>query len=132
MEYARQPHQIRIMITDSNSRVRDLLKRELEHEGYEVFSTKNGQDILDRISSPGSIDLIILDPQLFCPYRLNLLGNLCSSAQNVPIIIHGFHDQRVYTESLQHVRFVDKDANSIKELKEAVRSCMSSKTGGIA
>ncbi|MCB2218172.1 MAG: response regulator [Desulfobulbaceae bacterium] len=132
MEYARQPHQIRIMITDSNSRVRDLLKRELEDEGYVVFSTKNGQDILDSISSPGSIDLIILDPQLFCPYRLNLLGSLCASAQNVPIIIHGFHDQRAYTESLQHVRFVDKDANSIKELKEAVRSCMSRKTGGIA
>ncbi len=132
MESARRPHQIRIMLTDSNSRVRDLLKRELEHEGYIVFSTKSDQDVLDCISSPGSIDLIIIDPQLFCPYRLNLLGKLCASAHNVSIIIHGFDDQRACIESLQHARFVDKDANSIKELKEAIRSCMSRKTDGIA
>jgi DNA-binding response OmpR family regulator len=132
MKSERQPHQIRIMLTDSNSRVRDLLKRELEHEGYIVFSTKNDQDVIDCITSPGSIDLIILDPQLFCPYRLNLLDRLSASAQNVSIIIHGFHDQRAGIESLQHARFVDKDANSIKELKEAIRSFMSRKTDGIA
>jgi DNA-binding response OmpR family regulator len=130
MESACQQKKMRIMITDSNSRVRDLLRRELEQEGYVVFSSKNGQEILDRITSPDSIDLIILDPQLFCPYGLQLLGDLNSAAQSIPIIIHAFHDQRSHIESLKHVLFVDKDANSIRELKEVVRTCMDRKKSG--
>ncbi|MDX9896666.1 MAG: hypothetical protein RBS34_14550, partial [Desulfofustis sp.] len=58
----------RIIVTDSNSRVRDLLKRELERDGYSVSSLRNGQEILERMVHPESVDLIILDPELFCPY----------------------------------------------------------------
>ncbi|MBE0585832.1 MAG: response regulator [Desulfofustis sp.] len=121
---------MRILITDSNSRVRDLLRRELEHEGYNVCSSKDGQEILDHITSPGSIDLIILDPQLFCPHGLQMLGDLSRAAQSIPIIIHAFHDQRSRIESLKNVFFVDKDANSIRELKAVVRTCRDQKAGG--
>ena len=64
---------IKILIVDDESSLRDMLAILLQREGYQVHQAKNGVDALERISE-GSFDLVITD------MRMPVMGGLsCSS-----------------------------------------------------
>ena len=48
-----------IVITDINHHVRNFLQRELEKEGYAVYSMKTGASAYDYIFTSGPLDLMI-------------------------------------------------------------------------
>lgn len=50
----------KIIITDDDAAIRDVLKRLLEKEGYEVFTAADGQEAL-AFSADHPMDLMILD-----------------------------------------------------------------------
>ena len=59
-----------IMIADRNRNVRELLRRELESEGYQVRLAKDGRQVLRSINSDEPPDLLILD-HMACSYQEN-------------------------------------------------------------
>ena len=52
----------RILIVDDEKNIRDLLKFNLENEGYETIEAKDGQEALDKVQD--NIDLMVLDLML--------------------------------------------------------------------
>ena len=53
-----------ILIADRNPHVRELLKREIALEGYNVFLAKNGAEVMEQVRSSNRFDLIVIDPDI--------------------------------------------------------------------
>lgn len=114
-----------ILVTDINHHVRDLLKRELEKEGYTVFSVKSEAQVHQYICSPNPFDLIILDPELYHPFNHNCIDEILQQrGSSLLIIIHTYSDSDI----LKHLKrggnlhLVEKNAKSIDSLKEKIRA----------
>ena len=77
-----------ILIADRNPHVRNLLKRELEEEGYHVVMAKNDREVLSLVNSELPPALLILD--LAIPYGngIDLIRELKKELPTLPIIIH--------------------------------------------
>jgi len=78
----------RVLVVDDEEKVRDLLKRTLEHEGYEVVTAAGGPEALEQLKGT-SVDLILLD--LLMPvmdgYELYHLLREDPRTREVPVII---------------------------------------------
>lgn len=125
----RTRQQFHIMVTDINHNVRDLLKRELEKEGYSVFSVKSGIDAYHLICDSAMVDLVILDPELLYPYGHSLFTDVLENNPSLQIIIHAYHDFIGGLKAGGNVHVVLKNAASIHSLKEKIRVCSSQKNG---
>ena len=110
-----------ILIADRNRHVRELLKRELEAESFQVLLAKSSQEVLNRIADHESFDLLILDPDLPDAEELPLLEKLQNLAANVPLIIHTFVSG--YGNNLGvagAATFVERRGDSVELLKKIV------------
>jgi two-component system chemotaxis response regulator CheY len=52
---------VRALVIDDSKAVRGLLKRELEHLGFEVFEAGNGREGMDRLGELGPVDVALVD-----------------------------------------------------------------------
>jgi len=117
-----------IMVTDTNHHVRDLLKRELEKDGYSVFCVKSGINAYQSICDSAMVDLVILDPELLYPYGHSLFANVLDNNPSLQIIIHTYHEFTRGLKTDTNVHIVEKNATSINSLKEKIRSCSLQRT----
>lgn len=117
------PKSFHIMVTDLNHHVRDLLIRELEKEGYTVFSVKTGPMLYEYLSRQTILDLLILDPELFDAYDHGLLRQVLSQKSAKTIILHTYKDIFEEYRPSAHIHLVEKCAESINSLKAAIHSC---------
>ncbi len=113
------------MVTDTNHHVRDLLKRELEKEGYAVFCVGNGLDAYHSLCRSKLVDLMILDPELFYPCGHSLFFDVLDNNPTLKIIVHAYPD---FISGLKpgcncNVHLVEKSATSIPLLKKIIRAC---------
>ena len=112
-----------IMVTDTNPHVRDLLKRELEKDGYSVCCVRTGTEAYQSISNSAMVDLVILDPELLYPYGYSLFANVLDNNPSVQIIIHTYQE---FTSGLKigtNIHIVEKNATSVASLKEKILAC---------
>ena len=112
-----------IMVTDTNHHVRDLLKRELEKEGYVVFCVGNGLDAYHTLCRSTPVDLMILDPELLYPYGHSLFSDVLANNPALQIIVHAYPDFICDLKPGNNVHFVEKNATSIHSLKKIIRTC---------
>jgi DNA-binding NtrC family response regulator len=84
---------IRILLTDRNRHVRELLRRELETEGYQVAVARDAQEILGLLAGAEIPDLLILDLEIPYITEANLLENLKKTYPYLPVIIHSFQPE---------------------------------------
>lgn len=110
-----------ILVTDTNSHIITLLKRELEREGYRVSCLKRGTEIYHIMVTGGGYDLIILDPELLEPYGYSVLEKALSCCTDVPIILHSFNVQSPEIPKQKNIITIKKSDPSITELKKAVK-----------
>lgn len=111
--------QYTILIADRNSHVRELLKREMESEGYRVQLAGNGSEALKRAFGPDFPHLVIIDPDLPDSDEMDILNKLEDRIPALPLIIHAFTSE--YNESPAVPRaavFVEKRGKSVERLKE--------------
>jgi CheY-like chemotaxis protein len=82
------PEDFTILVADHNPHVRQFLKRELMHFGYEVFEATTYNEIFFRITGATPPDLIIFDLDL--PYNsgLDALKKLQNLTPPIPTIIY--------------------------------------------
>ncbi len=80
----------KILIADRNRHVRELLRRELTAEGYQVLVARNGHELLPMIYCEDPPDLLILDPEI--PYldELAIMERLKERQPHLPVVIHSF------------------------------------------
>lgn len=113
-----------IMVTDINSRVRDLLKRELEQDGYSVSCIRSGIDVYRSICDSVTVDLIILDPELLYPYGNSFLTDILDHNPPLQIILHTYYEYTRDLKTSSNVHIIEKNATSINPLKEKIRTCL--------
>jgi DNA-binding NtrC family response regulator len=111
-----------ILIADRNPHVRKFIKRELMTEGYNVKIAANYEDVVQSAYTNNFIDVIILDPDLPGDRKSNLIKTLRSRIPAIPVIIHSFgRDMKHDNISAGDEIFVEKQANSIEQLKKIIR-----------
>jgi two-component system phosphate regulon response regulator OmpR len=79
-------HTDRIAVVDDDARIRDLLRRYLAQEGFEVFLAEDAK-ALNRLMIREPIDLIVLDLMLPGEDGLSICRRLRSSKDSTPIIM---------------------------------------------
>lgn len=119
----RTPQSFHIMVTDINHHVRDLLIRELERDGYTVFSVKTGAMVYEYLCRPTPLDVVILDPELFSACDHDLLKKVLKQKSARTIFLHTFRDIFNGQKTGDNIQLVEKCAESINDLKDRVHAC---------
>ena len=78
--------QDRIVVLDDDARIRDLLRRYLSQEGFDVLLAEDGK-ALNRLMTRENIDLIVLDLMLPGEDGLSICRRLRGSNDRTPIIM---------------------------------------------
>jgi two-component system phosphate regulon response regulator OmpR len=76
----------KLMVVDDDARIRDLLRRYLSQEGYEVFVAEDSK-AMSRIMVKERFDLIVLDLMLPGEDGLSICKRLRASKDQTPIIM---------------------------------------------
>ena len=76
----------KIIVVDDDARIRDLLRRYLTQEGFEVFLAEDGKS-LTRILLRETVDLIVLDLMMPGEDGLSICRRLRASNDKTPIIM---------------------------------------------
>ncbi|MEX1166121.1 MAG: response regulator, partial [Hydrogenophaga sp.] len=76
----------KILVVDDDVRIRDLLRRYLMQEGFEVILAEDGK-ALNRILQRDSVDLIVLDLMMPGEDGLSICRRLRANADRTPIIM---------------------------------------------
>ena len=76
----------KIVIVDDDTRIRDLLRRFLSQEGFDVLLAEDGR-ALDRILNRESIDLVVLDLMLPGEDGLSICKRLRAAGNKTPVIM---------------------------------------------
>ena len=78
--------QDRIVVVDDDARIRDLLRRYLTQEGFEVLLAEDGK-ALNRILTRETVDMIVLDLMLPGEDGLSICRRLRAANDSPPIIM---------------------------------------------
>lgn len=114
-----------ILISDRNKNVREYLRREMESEGYHVRLARSAREVLSTVFKTESVDLVILDPELFEGDELGFLERIGDRIPALPVVIHSFFsDYPDHSNALNGVYFVEKNGNSIEHLKKLVSTLL--------
>ena len=76
----------KIVIVDDDARIRDLLRRYLSQEGFDVLLAEDGR-ALDRILQRETIDLVVLDLMLPGEDGLGICRRLRAAGVKIPVIM---------------------------------------------
>ena len=76
----------KIVIVDDDARIRDLLRRYLTQEGFEVIVAEDGK-ALNRILLRDTVDLIVLDLMMPGEDGLSICRRLRAANDRTPIIM---------------------------------------------
>ncbi len=76
----------KIIIVDDDARIRDLLRRFLSQEGFDVLVAEDGR-ALDRILQRETIDLLVLDLMLPGEDGLSICKRLRANGTKIPVIM---------------------------------------------
>ena len=118
---------LKILITDRNRHVRDLLRREFAAAGYLVQAAKDGQEVLRLIEAAWEPDLIILDPEVPYLVELAVLERLRERYPYLPVVIHSFPPESAHLAGGQATVFVEKKGDT-ERLKAVVAEAINSLT----
>ncbi|MBW2590579.1 MAG: response regulator [Deltaproteobacteria bacterium] len=110
-----------ILIADRNPHVRELLRREMTLEGYQVQLAKTGREVINCVYNQDPLDLLILDPDLPDTDESFLLKKLGERIPPLPVVVHSFLSENSEQQDvLTTVTFVEKRGSSIDHLKKIV------------
>ena len=86
MSHAPHARPQRIAVVDDDARIRDLLRRYLSQEGFEVLPAEDGQ-ALTRLMSRETLDLIVLDLMMPGEDGLSICRRLRAQGNRTPIVM---------------------------------------------
>ncbi|AAD36430.1 chemotaxis protein CheY [Thermotoga maritima MSB8] len=114
----------RILVVDDEPNIRELLKEELQEEGYEIDTAENGEEALKKFFS-GNYDLVILDIEMPGISGLEVAGEIRKKKKDAKIILlTAYSHYRSDLSSWAADEYVVKSFN-FDELKEKVKKLLS-------
>ena len=116
---------LHILITDLNHNVKNFLTRELEKEGCVIYTAENAIDAQKYIYGANQLDIVILDPELPDLFGQPLLYEVQDRLPPVPVIVHAYKELFDDLKKDDNMYFVEKNAKSIKLLKEKINEIIS-------
>ena len=119
-----------ILVADRNKHIRELLKRELSDDGYQVILAKTAAEVVAVISTIDRINLIIIDFYLPDGDLTDIKRKLKGRLDMIPMIIHSYASERQngFLPSRNMVE-IEKGSTSISEIKLLVDQI--DKTGSV-
>ena len=82
---------VKILIVDDEEHIRMLYRMELEDEGYEVITSADGFQLLERIEGEKP-NLVVLDIKMAGYNGLDLLQEIRNRFYNLPVILCSAYD----------------------------------------
>ncbi|PLV56342.1 response regulator [Thermotoga sp. SG1] len=114
----------KILVVDDEPNMRELLREELEEEGYEVETAENGEEALKKFST-GDYDLMILDIEMPGMNGLEVAGKIREMKKDARIVLlTAYSHYRSDLSSWAADEYVVKSFN-FDELKEKVKKLLS-------
>src|SRR4030067_458259 len=77
-----------ILIVDDEEGIRDLYENELQGEGFATHSVSSGEEALNYINHDNNIDLVILDIKMEKMDGLEVLEELRTKTNGIPVILN--------------------------------------------
>lgn len=111
----------RILITDRNPHVRDLLRREFAGRFVQVDTAGDGEEIMRRLAGPTPPHLVILDPETPSGLGDGLVDALFRRGPDIPVILHGFGLEEMEAGIETVAGRVEKNGDTVRLLDEAER-----------
>jgi two-component system, response regulator, stage 0 sporulation protein F len=110
----------KILIVDDDAHIRDLLKTELEDDGYRVSTASQGKEAITLLAGAEKPDLIIMDIRMPQMDGLETIGNILKLKVEIPIVIHSAYRgyQNDYLSMIADAYVVK--SSDLSELKKKV------------
>lgn len=113
----------KILLVEDDEGIRLLYQQELEEEGYEIVSAKNGREAIERLEKEKP-DLIILDIVMPVMDGMEALGRIVGRERRIPIILNtSYPDYRQEFLSWAADAYVTK-SDDLTELKGKIRELL--------
>lgn len=117
----------KILVVEDEEGLRLLYQEELEGEGYEVITARNGKEAIQKLEEKP--DLIILDIVMPIMDGMEALGRIMSKERNIPIILNtSYPGYRQDFMSWAADAYVNKSTD-LEELKKTIRDLLERKGG---
>jgi two-component system response regulator (stage 0 sporulation protein F) len=113
----------KILIAEDEPGLRMLYADELEEDGYEVITAKDGKDAIERYQE-GGLDLIILDIAMPVMDGIDALRHLKDKNGKVPVILHSSHPDYLVDPIAGLADAYIMKSSDLKGLKEKVRDIL--------
>src|SRR4030043_1283970 len=113
----------KILVVEDEEGLRLLYQEELEAEGYEVITARNGKEAIQKLEE-GKPDLIILDIVMPVMDGMEALGRIVGKDRKIPIILntsYGVYQQDFMSWAAD--AYLTKSAD-FSELKNKVRELL--------
>ena len=117
------PLKKKILLVEDEEALRLLYQEELEEEGYEVFTAKNGKEALQKLRKEKP-DLVVLDIVMPEMDGMEALGRILGEQKRIPIILHTSHpgyqeDFMSWAADAYVLKSIDR-----KELKKKIKELL--------
>jgi DNA-binding response OmpR family regulator len=112
-----------ILLVDDDDGLKDLYREELEDEGYEVLTAKNGKEALQKLEKEKP-DLVVLDIVMPKMDGMEALGRIIGKDKTIPVILHTSHPgyQEDFMSWAADAYLVK--SSDLNELKEKIRELL--------
>ncbi|UCC78317.1 MAG: response regulator [Candidatus Zixiibacteriota bacterium] len=114
-----------ILIVDDEEDIRNLYESEFEIEGYNTHSVSSGSEALEFIKKNSNLDLVILDIKMDDLDGLEVLENIRTETNKVPVILNSAYStyKNNFTSWLADAYLVK--SSNLSELKDKVQELLS-------
>jgi CheY-like chemotaxis protein len=117
------PMKKKILVVEDEEGLRLLYEEELESEGYEVLTARNGKEAIQQLEQ-GRPDLIILDIVMPVMDGMEALGRIVGKDRKIPIILNSsYPGYRQDFMSWAADAYVTKSTD-LGELKDKIRKLL--------
>jgi CheY-like chemotaxis protein len=118
----------KILVVEDEEGLRLLYQEELEAEGYDVITARNGKEAIQRLEE-GKPDLIILDIVMPVMDGMEALGRIVGKDRKIPIILNSsYSGYREDFMSWVADAYVTKSSD-LEELKSKVKELLEKAKG---
>ena len=110
-----------ILVADRNPRIRNFVERELEADGYRVYTAESVSQLMRWIAPGHMPDLLILDPDLPGGGAEDFIWPLLARHPGLPVVFHCLSsDIPMPMPQMACTVIVEKSANSIDLLRRQI------------
>jgi two-component system response regulator (stage 0 sporulation protein F) len=113
----------RILIVDEEAAIRMLYQEELMEEGYDINTTDDYDGLLETIAEKEP-DLVVLDVKRNGSNRLDILQELRTSFNDIPIILCTAYDALTHDAKIATANYFMIKGSDLRRLKRTVRLAM--------